>query len=156
MTTPELTAHLYGQTDDLGRDAALLADSPTPQPEQERLLDDLRALAFLGCRTEFGAAIARYAAETIDAQQQELERLRAALAEAEARERNLTAIYQEKMRRLGRLRKFVWEQFRRKIPEMQDVGKDMDFLLSIPLRDTNTGDVLSLEQALATAQEVQE
>ena len=77
--------------------------------------------------------------------------LAGAHAEALEREARLREIHQEKTKRLGSLRRYVWEQYRRKIPEMKDVGSDLDFILAMPVLHPETGEALTLDEALELA-----
>ena len=79
--------------------------------------------------------------------------LAAAHAEALEREVRLRAIHQEKAKRLNSLRRYVWEQYRRRVSEMRDVGRDLDFIAAMPLYHPETGAVVTVDESLETARQ---
>lgn len=119
-------------------------DQPTPA----QVLERIQALLSEKHYPLWGAArnLLQDAAVTLRAQA-------AALAEREAECVRLRAIHQEKTKRLGSLRRYVWEQYRRKISEMKDVGRDLDFILAMPLYHPETGAVVTVDESLEIARQ---
>lgn len=80
---------------------------------------------------------------------EDLKPVQESLVEREQALQQIQAVHQEKMRHLRGIQKYVWEQYRRKILEMEHVGKNLDFVLAIPTFHPQSGEPLSVEKALA-------